>query len=168
MNPVVLYLLLLKAALTSFSGMTSVPVVREDLVVRRRVLTDRELNAAIGVSRAAPGPNGLYMVGVGYAVAGIPGALAGAAAVVTPAFLVIPLVRYVGRRAGNPAVRRSIQAVVLAGAGLVLAAAIPLAVDALDAWWKAAVALGACVAMVVAKVDPVWVIVAAGLVGLVH
>ena len=36
-----LYLLLLKATATSFSGLTSLPVVRHDLVENRHVLTDR-------------------------------------------------------------------------------------------------------------------------------
>ena len=46
MNLLVLYLLLAKATLTSFSGMTSLPVVRHDFVEQRPVLTDRQLNAA--------------------------------------------------------------------------------------------------------------------------
>ena len=40
MNPVLLYLYLVKATLTSFSGLTSLPVVRHDLVETRHVLTD--------------------------------------------------------------------------------------------------------------------------------
>ena len=48
MNPIVLYLLLLKATLTSFSGLTSLPMVRDDLVVKRRVLTDRSEERRVG------------------------------------------------------------------------------------------------------------------------
>src|ERR1051325_4335039 len=40
MNCVVLYFYLVKATLTSFSGLTSLPVVRQDLVETRHVLTD--------------------------------------------------------------------------------------------------------------------------------
>ena len=47
MNLIVLYLLLAKATLTSFSGLTSLPIIRNDFVVQRRVLTDRQLNAAV-------------------------------------------------------------------------------------------------------------------------
>ena len=36
MNLIVLYLLLLKATITSFSGLTSLPVVRNDFVVNGR------------------------------------------------------------------------------------------------------------------------------------
>ena len=97
MNAVVLYLLLLRATVLSFSGFASVPVIREDLVVSRGVLTDEELNSAIATSQASPGPLGLYVVVLGYFVAGAPGALAGALALATPALLAIPIARAVRR-----------------------------------------------------------------------
>ena len=76
MKLVLLYLLLLKATATSFSGLSSLPVLREDLVVRHGLLTDRQLNVALTAGRSGPGPNGLYVVSVGYLVAGVPGARA--------------------------------------------------------------------------------------------
>jgi hypothetical protein len=42
-----LYLLLLRAILTAFSGFASVPVVRDDLVVHRHVSTDGGINARV-------------------------------------------------------------------------------------------------------------------------
>lgn len=57
-----LYLLLLRATITSFSGFVSVPVVRDDLVLHRHVLSDDQLNAALAIGQAAPGPLGLYAV----------------------------------------------------------------------------------------------------------
>jgi chromate transporter len=88
-NAVVLYFLLLGATALSFSGFASVPVIREDLVVMRGVLTDQELNSAIAINQASPGPLGRYVV-VRYFVAGVSGALAGALALATPAILAIP------------------------------------------------------------------------------
>jgi chromate transporter len=72
MSPLFLYLLLLKATCTSFSGVAGIPVVRHDLVEHYRVLTDRQLNAAVAAGRTAPGPNGLWVVSVGYFVAACP------------------------------------------------------------------------------------------------
>jgi hypothetical protein len=40
MSAVLIYLRVLKATAFSFSGFASVPVIREDLVVQRAVLTD--------------------------------------------------------------------------------------------------------------------------------
>src|SRR6185312_2506368 len=105
MNLILLYLLLFKAVITSFSGMASLPVVRQDFVVTRHVLTDRQLNTAIVAGRTGPGPNGLYLVSVGYYVAGLPGAFAGLIALITPAFLIIPMMSWIGRYADIPRIR---------------------------------------------------------------
>ena len=127
MNAFFLYLLLLKATVTAFSGLASLPVLRQDLVVTRQVISDEQLNAAIVVTRTTPGPVGLYVVSVGYFAAGIPGAVAGWAAMVTPALLIIPLVHYFGRRAEHPRATNILRAVVLASAGLLWAATLPIA-----------------------------------------
>src|SRR5262249_34345260 len=124
-NLFVLYLLLLKASLTSFSGLGSLPMVRNDFVVERHVLTDRQLNTAVVAGRTGPGPYGLYLVCVAYLVGGIPGALMGLLALNTPAFLVIPLMRWIGKRADNPRIRNAIRGVVLASGGLLLSACVP-------------------------------------------
>lgn len=127
MNVFLLYLLLLKATITAFSGPTSLPMIRAELVVQRHVLTDEQLNTAVVVGRTTPGPNGIYVVCVGYYVAGVSGAIAGWGAMITPALLVIPLFQLLGRRSDNPALRRVLQSVILAGVGLVLSSLISLA-----------------------------------------
>jgi chromate transporter len=166
MNVLLLYLLLLKATLTSFSGLTSLPMVRTDLVVRHKVLTDRELNAALVAARTGPGPYGLYLVCVGYFVAGVPGAVAGWLAMVTPAFLIIPMLRYLGSRAERPAVRSSIQAVTLAAAGLIAASTVPLARDALTGLLAVAIALASFLLLVASRVDILWIIAGSAAAGL--
>src|SRR5579862_1466943 len=124
MNLFLLYLLLFKAVITSFSGMASLPVVRNDFVVTRHILTDRQLNTAIVAGRTGRGPNGLYLVSVGYFAAGLQGALAGLVALVTPAFLIITLMRWIGQYADLPRIRSAIRAVILGSAGLLMAASI--------------------------------------------
>ena len=66
MNLALVYLLLLKATLSAFSGLAALPVLREEFVVRHHLLTDRQLNTALVVGRTTPGPKGLYIVSVGY------------------------------------------------------------------------------------------------------
>jgi chromate transporter len=165
---VFLYLLLLKATATSFSGLSSLPVLREDLVVRHQLLSDTQLNLAVTAGRSAPGPNGIYVVSVGYLIAGLPGACAGWLAVITPAFLVVPLVRLVGARAERPRLRSAIRASMTAGAGLLLAATLPLARGALTDVVLIAVAAGSFLLFAFTRLDSVWVIVAAAAAGLVH
>jgi chromate transporter len=163
---VVLYLLLLKATVTSFSGLSSLPVLREDLVVRQGMLSDRELNLAVTAGRSGPGPNGLYVVSVGYLVAGIPGACAGWLAMVTPAFLVVPLLALLGARAESPRVKNAIRASTVAGAALLLAATLPLSRSALTGPGLGGIALASFAVFSFTRINSVWVVVAAALVGL--
>ena len=166
MKLVLLYLLLLKATATSFSGLSSLPVLREDLVVRHAFLTDRQLNVAVTAGRSGPGPNGLYVVSVGYLVAGLPGAVAGWLAMVTPSLLVIPLVRFVGARVERPRLRSAIRASTVASAGLLLAATLPLARGAMASAVPGAIAVASFVVCAFTRIDSVWVILAAALIGL--
>jgi chromate transporter len=166
MNLLLLYLLLFKATVTSFSGLTSLPVVRHDFVEKYGVLTDRQLNAAVAAGRTAPGPNGMYIVSVGYFVAGTPGAFAGWLAVITPAFLIIPLLRFLGRRADQPRVKSAIRGVMLAAAGLIASITIPLARDAITGWLAAGIAIASFLFLVFTRHATVWVIVGAAVAGL--
>ena len=166
MNVILLYLLLLKATVTSFSGLTSLPVVHHDLVEHYHVLTDRQLNAAVAAGRTAPGPNGGYIVSVGYFVAGIPGACAGCLAVISPAFLIIFMLRYLGARAERPEVRSAIQTVTLAAAGLIVTSTIPLARDAITGWLPVGIALGSFLFLILTKQATIWIILGAALAGL--
>jgi chromate transporter len=165
-NLALLYLLLLKAVITTFSGLSSLPVLREDVVVRHELLTDRELNLAVTAGRSAPGPNALYIVSVGYLIAGVPGACVAWLAMITPAFLVIPVVRLIGVRAAHPRLRSAILASTAAGAGLLLAATLPLAREALTEGWLVAIAVAGFAGFSFTRIDSIWVIVAAVLAGL--
>ena len=166
MNVLLLYLLLLKATMTSFSGMASLPVIRQDLVVRHRVLTDRQLSAAVAAGRLGPGPIGLYVVSVGYFVGGVPGAVAGWAALITPAFVVIPLMRWIGRRVDQPRVRAAVDAVTTAAAGLSVAAAVPLARDSLTGPLPLVIAAASALTLSSTRIDTIWVILGAAAAGL--
>jgi chromate transporter len=75
---------------------------------------------------------------------------------ITPALLIIPLVHFVGRRMEHPKVKSVLQAVIIASAGLLLAAAIPLGRDGLID----PVTIG------IAKLDTLWIILGAALISL--
>lgn len=163
MNVFLLYLLLLKATVSAFSGMTVIPVMRDELVSKRHVITDEQLNTAIVIGRSTPGPNGLHVVCVGYFAAGYPGALAGLLALLTPALLAIPILRFLHAHQEGRRMRSAIHAVVVASVGLMVGTAYDLSASALNspvAWGVAAVAL---VVLVASRFDTVWVIAAAAL-----
>ena len=132
MNIAVIYLLLLKATVTSFAGMGSLPQIRQDFVETYHLISADALSEAVLVGRATPGPMGAYVVAVGYLAAGWPGAVAGWLALVTPAFAALPLLATVQRWLHLPRVRALVDAVVVAGAALLVPAGFGLARDALD------------------------------------
>lgn len=166
MNIILLYLLLLKGTVTAFAGLASLPVVQDALVVQHHVLTDTQLNEAVAITRSTPGPVGLYVVSVGYFVAGLPGAVAGWLAMITPALLIIPLVHFAGRRMEHPRVKSILQTIVIASAGLLLAAAIPLARDALTDPITLAIAAVSLGLLLTTRLDTLWIILGAALISL--
>ncbi len=166
MNPFVLYLVLLKATLTSFSGLSSLPVVRGELVVKRPAITDRQLNVAVAITRISPGPFGLYLVPVGYYAGGWPGAVAGFCAMVTPAFLILAFLRYAARGKLETRTLAAVQAVTHASAGLVLASIIPIVGASLTAPWQAALAVAVAAILSRTELDTAWTMLAGAACGL--
>jgi chromate transporter len=164
-NVVVLYLLLLKATMTSFSGLASLPMIRSDFVLHYHLLTDRQLTTAVAAGRLGPGPLGIYVVSVGYMVAGIPGACAGWLAMITPAFLIIPMLQFLGKRAEHPRMRSVTRTVLLAGVGLMAAAAVPLARDAITGPMTLGILVASFVLIAVTRVDTLWIMLGAAIAG---
>jgi chromate transporter len=163
MNAVKLYFLLLKATLTTFSGLASLSVLRADLILTRHVLTDQQLNTAIIVTRTTPGPAGLYLVSVGYFVSGIPGAIAGWLAMCTPALLIIPLMKFAGGHVEHPRLKSMIQAVVFASAGLLWASSVPLGKEAIFDPLTLTIFILSLAVLLTRKVEMVWVIFGAAI-----
>jgi chromate transporter len=134
LNLFVLYLLLLKATMTSFTGPSSLPMIHQELVVQRKAITDGQLAASVAIGRSTPGPNGVYVVAVGYFVAGAWGAGIGWLALITPALVILLLLRLLGSRAEHPTVKAIIDAVIIASVGLVVVT-IPRLASALGGSW---------------------------------
>jgi chromate transporter len=124
-----IYVLILKATVMSFAGMGSLPQVREDFVVTRQVVSDEQLSQAVLVSRSTPGPLGAYVVGVGYIAGGWPGAIAGWLALVTPAFIMLPLLATVRRWLHLPRVRAAVDAIVVSSAVLLMISGVRMALE---------------------------------------
>ena len=138
MSALALYFLLLKATVTSFAGMGSLPQIRQDLVVTTRAITDEQLSQAVLVGRSTPGPVGAYVVAVGYFAGGVTGALAGLLAMITPAIAAIPLLMLMQRWRHVPRVRAAVDAVVIASAVLLVASVIRMAIDGAEQFARVA------------------------------
>jgi chromate transporter len=166
MTSLALYWLFLRAVLLSFSGFATVPLLRDALVLDQALLTDAQLNDAIAISQASPGPLGMYVVLVGYFITGLPGALAGVLSLMTPALLAIPISRLVLR--GQSAILRgACSGIVIASCALMVATGLRLVPQATPSLlYLVIVAVGAAL-IALTPLKPVWVIAAAAAIGLV-
>lgn len=165
MNTFALYLILLRATVTSFSGFASVPLVREDLVLQRGVLSDEQLNSAIAISQASPGPLGLYVVIVGYFVSGVAGAIAGVLALASPAVLAVPIARAV-RRGRAREIRGACSGIVIVSCILMIKTSIQLAPSAAPNVVLVALAVGAFLILALTRIPPLFVILGSSCIGL--
>jgi chromate transporter len=166
MNFLILYVLFLKATFTSFSGLASLPMVRNDLVVERHLLSDRDLNMAVVAGRTTPGPYGIYLVGVGYKAGGVSGGLAALLAVMTPAFLIIPMLKWASKYAHHERIQGAIQGVLLASAGLLITASVPLAQDAITGVLSVVFVVASFALLTFTRVDSSWVMIGAVVAGM--
>ena len=132
MNAFVIYLLLLKATMTSFAGMGSLPQIQQDFVETRGAITEQQLSQAVLVGRATVGPMGAYVVAVGYFAGGWPGAVAGWLAMITPALVAVPLLTLIQRWLHLPRIRAAVDGIVIASAVLLVGSGVTLALDAVQ------------------------------------
>jgi len=86
--------------------------------------------------------------------------------VITPPFLIIPMLQFLGRWADKPRVQSALRAVTIAAAGLVLSTMLPLARDALNGPLPLAIAVASFAFLLVKQQSTVLVIAAAALAGL--
>lgn len=163
MKFLILYWILTQATVSSFTGLSTLPIVRHELVEKRHWISDQQLNNAILIGRSTPGPMAVYVVSVGQSVAGPIGALAGWCALMTPALAIIPLLRGLGRRTEDPRFKNAIRFIVLAANGYALSTLVALSRSALSGMGLAALGLGSAVLMLRTRIDTLWILLAAGL-----
>ncbi len=85
---------------------------------------------------------------------------------VTPAFLIIPLVYFVGTRADLPRMRGAIRASTVASAGLLAVTTLRLAQGALTDFVLVGIAAGSFLIFSFSKIDSLWVILGSAAIGL--
>lgn len=165
MSAIALYWLFLRALMLSFSGLATIPVLREALVLDSGVLTDARLNDAIAIGQVTPGPLGSYVVIVGYFVAGVPGAIAGIVALASPALLAIPIARIVARGESG-ALQGACSGIVIAACALMLVTGFRLVPGVAPNLWYLSVVVSGALALLLTSVTPLRVILVAIAVGL--
>ena len=117
MNLWVYFGLLLKGSLFSMSGLGNVPSVHADLTAHGWA-TERQFGEALAVGQVAPGPNGLWVISLGYLTAGGRGALLALLAITLPPLLILIIERLYRRIRHHPAVEGFVRGLGLAAVGI--------------------------------------------------
>lgn len=160
----ILYWTLLQSTLGSFTGLSSLPVIRHELVTERHWIDDRQLSAAVMIGRSTPGPMGVYIVCVGYFVGGYPGAVMGMLAMATPALLIVFLFHLLGSRVDDPRVKNAIRFVIVGGTAFSASTLVGMGQSAFTAWWLLGLGVVSAALLLRTKVATIWILVGAGIV----
>src|ERR1051325_3593887 len=115
-----LFWIMFRAALLSTTGTGNFPIVHQDLLSRGWA-TDRQFAESLAIGQISPGPNGLWVISLGYLVGGLRGAALAMLAITLPPLLVLLLVHGFYRRWGShPLTQGFVRGLGLAVAGIFL------------------------------------------------
>jgi|HubBroStandDraft_6_1064221.scaffolds.fasta_scaffold00013_73 chromate transporter len=157
---VLLFLFMLKAQAISNNGIASLPSLHADLLGQGWA-TDSQFAGALVVGQLTPGPNGLWIVSLGYIVAGPLGAFLALCAATIPPMLVLPIDALYRRFGSLPGVEGFVRGIGLAVIGVSpLVLAQVLQGSGFDDW--TAVIAAVAFVMVLSRRVPNIVVVALG------
>jgi chromate transporter len=145
---------------------SAVPEMHRVAVEVHHWLTDKQFADVFAISQLSPGPNVLIVTLIGYAVAGLGGALVATLAMCLPtALLAYGVSRFLGRssHARWPAIVQA--ALVPLSIGLMAASGLVLGLASDRTWVAAMVTIGAAVAASLTRLNPLWLLAAGGCLG---
>jgi len=154
-------------ALAFGGGFVIVPLLQSDAVSTYHWMSHAQFLDAVALGQVTPGPLVQTVAVVGYAAAGVPGALLAALVAFSPSFSFILLgAPRFERLLANERALRFLAGAGPAAVGAIIGSAIPLA-GALSRTWQYALLLCAALALLVARRGIVPTLVAAGCAGVI-
>jgi chromate transporter len=154
-------------ALSYGGGFVIVPLMQADAVDHYHWMSDGQFLNAVALGQVTPGPVVHTVAVVGYAAAGVGGALLAAAVAFAPSFCFIALgARRFDRLRTDPRARAFLDGAGPAAIGAIIGSAIPLTLALSEAWQFALLAAGAQL-LFVARAGVVTTLLAAGVAGTV-
>jgi chromate transporter len=158
----------LKVGALSFGGgFVIIPLMQADAVHRYHFMTNAQFLNAVALGQITPGPVVQTVAVVGYAAAGVGGALLAALVAFAPSFLFILVgARHFGALRTNRIARSFLGGAGPAAIGAIAGAAIPLGL-AISQAWQVAILVGALAVIVGLRRSVVLTLVAAGVIGAV-
>jgi chromate transporter len=167
MDPLALFVVLLKDSALALGGLGSLPLLRQDLVATG-VATDTQLVEALAIGRLSTGPNRLWIVSLGYQLAGPLGAAMALVASTLPPLLILPATAVARRWLLSVPFAGLVRGAALATAGLLCATGASLILPAGDAlsWWQVALGIAAAALTYQGRLHPAVVVIGGAVLGL--
>jgi len=162
-----LFLVMLKDSALALGGLGSLPLIRQDLVATG-VVTDPQVVQALAIGRLSTGPNGLWLVSLGYLANGWIGAALALFACSLPPLVMVPAVVLARRYLLTAPVAGLVRGATLATAGLLASTGVSLIAPApLSAtWWQLAIAVAALVLTLDGRLHPGIVVIGGAVLGM--
>src|SRR5881275_2985529 len=118
-NPFIYFLLFLKASLFSTGGFSNLPSLHQDLIANGWA-KEADFGQSIAIGQISPGPNGLWVISLGYLTYGYAGAVLALIAITLPPFVVLVLAALYARIENQRWVQGLMRGISLAVVGLLL------------------------------------------------
>ncbi len=164
MNPIIYFLLFLKASLFSTGGFSNLPSLRQDLIARDWA-KDADFGRSIAIGQISPGPNGLWVISLGYLTYGYLGATLALLAITIPPLLVLPLAARYNHIERFPWAQGAMRGVSIAVVGLLMSVIWTIAHQPGVDWRGLLIGVGAFALALSQKVNIVLILALAGGVG---
>jgi len=166
LDPLALFGVLLKDSALALGGLGSLPLLRQDLVATG-VVTDPQLVEALAIGRLSTGPNGLWIVSLGYQLAGPLGAAMALVASSLPPLVILPATAVARRWLLSVPLAGLVRGAALATAGLLCATGASLILPAgAPSWWQVAVGIAAAALTYQGRLHPAAVVIGGAAFGL--
>ncbi|HEX2910217.1 MAG TPA: chromate transporter [Chloroflexia bacterium] len=165
MNPLLYFLVFLKASLFSTGGLGNLPSLHQDLLDYGWA-QDADFAKAVAVGQVTPGPNGLWVISLGFITYGFMGVVLALVAIIIPPFSVLALAAVYRKIEHHRSVRGVMKGLSLAVVGSVVVVAGALTVGAITDWRSAIIGLGAFILAMSHRVHVIFILLLAALAGL--
>ena len=165
-NPLLCWWIFLKASLFSMGGLNNLPSLHHDLLAQGWAY-ETDFGEAIAIGQISPGPNGLWVVSLGYLTYGWLGSLLALLAIVIPPMLILPLEAIYYRIEHYDWAQALLRSLSLVSIGLLLSASWSIIADRSSEWTVWLICLSACALTVSRRIGVVPVLLAAAIAGIV-
>ena len=159
-NPLIYLLLFIKASLFSSGGISNLPSLHQDLLAEGWAV-EANFGQSLAIGQISPGPNGLWVICLGYLTYGPVGALLALIAITIPPFLVLAIAAIYDRASKLNWVNALMRGVSLAVIGITLSVVWTiLSRSSLD-WRSLLIAAGACVLALTRRINLIIILLLA-------